>query len=43
MLREKVGEMNDAMNARTEGCNEHPMFKLKESAFTIGNWTQSGY
>jgi hypothetical protein len=34
MLKGKVFEMNDAMNERTEGCNEHPMLKLKESAFT---------
>jgi hypothetical protein len=34
MLKEKVLEMGDAMNARTEECNEHPMLKLKESAFT---------
>jgi hypothetical protein len=34
MLKGKVFEMDDTMNARTEGCNEHPMLKLKESAFT---------
>jgi hypothetical protein len=34
MLRGKVFEMDDATNSRTEGCNEHPMLKLKESAFT---------
>jgi hypothetical protein len=34
MLKEKVFEMDGAMNTRTGGCNEHPMLKLKESAFT---------
>jgi hypothetical protein len=34
MLKGKVFEMDDVMNARTEVCNEHPMLKQKESAFT---------
>jgi hypothetical protein len=34
MLKEKVFEMDDAMNTRTDGCNEHPMLKLNKRAFT---------
>jgi hypothetical protein len=34
MLKEKVFDMNCAMNVRTEGCNEHPMLRKEESAFT---------
>ena len=34
MLKERVFEMDDITNTRTEKCNEHPMLKLKEGAFT---------
>jgi hypothetical protein len=34
ILKGKVFEMDNAINARTERCNEHPMLKLKKSAFT---------
>ena len=34
MLEEKVFEMDNVSNARTEECKEHPMLKLSGSAFT---------